>query len=726
MSTNSPGSHLRTATSLTRQVFVGALAIAVAVILAAFAAVSISDRHAADVATRRGLEQSADLVAQFLAGRERTLMGGARVFVQGPYFRTLVAERRRDDVLDQATEAAEQIGADWVFITDEKGALLAKSDEPGVFGASMGQVPLVAQALHGQVTSGFGASGDSALFQAVAVPIIARLGAPVGVLVATKIIDSQFMHDVKAATASDLLFYSRDDNGHAHAAAATVGSLDQFAQLLAELSKRKNAAATSTIRQAKKTEANDIPASTRIGNIDFQARGTALSTYGGEDVGGFLVLRASDATSASIGAIRTPLTVAILIGIAAALLSAWYAATRFTRPLQSLRDVVSRAAEGQLDASQKILAGTSSPEIQELSESFDALLHDLRDKRALIDVARLRQVAADPTPVEHGTSTRLSRVAGVRELSIGPSPQLQINRPGLVLQPGALLANRYVIEAEVGRGGLGIVYRARDRVVGETIAIKMLRPETVANDPTAFERLKGELRVTRKISHRNVVRTYDFGDTGDAPFLTMEYVDGSSLAAIIQARGPLSLAAVIAIAKQLLRALAVAHEHEVIHGDLKPQNLLIDANGLLKITDFGVARLMRGSRASRSSGERRSGEQTQAGKLRLTGAVLGTPEYMAPEQLIGEASSVRTDIYAAGAVLQECLSGTTPYSADTPIAFVARKMTPDEMSALAPIRIVGNASNAAIVNIVHRMIDPNAETRPASARELLARFDALE
>ena len=120
---------------------------------------------------RRGLEQSADLAAQFLAGRTRSLASGARVFVQSPYFRTLVAQRRRDDVLDQAFEAAEQLEADWVFITDQRGVLIAKSDEPGAVGVPMGDVPLVAGALRGQVTSGFGESQDSVLFQAVAVPI---------------------------------------------------------------------------------------------------------------------------------------------------------------------------------------------------------------------------------------------------------------------------------------------------------------------------------------------------------------------------------------------------------------------------------------------------------------------------------------------------------------------------------------------------------------------------
>jgi serine/threonine protein kinase len=307
---------------------------------------------------------------------------------------------------------------------------------------------------------------------------------------------------------------------------------------------------------------------------------------------------------------------------------------------------------------------------------------------------------------------------------------MQIARPGLVLRPGALLASRYVIEAEVGRGGLGIVYRALDRTLGETIAIKMLRPELVATDPGAFERLKAEIRITRRLSHRNVVRTYDIGESEEAPFLTMEYVNGASLSTVIHLRGALAPAAVLSIAKQLLRALAVAHEHGIVHGDIKPQNLLIDASGLLKVTDFGVARLVRGARASASSAPSLPSVEPALHHApvasRLAGALVGTPEYMAPEQLIGEPSSARTDIYAAGVVLHECMSGVTPYGADTPVAFVARKLAPRDGDVPHPAARPADAEHGgALTLLIDRMRDPRAATRPDSARELLSLLGAL-
>jgi eukaryotic-like serine/threonine-protein kinase len=195
------------------RVFLGTATIVAVVIAAAFAISAASVRRAGERSAHRGLEQSADLVAQFLAGRSRSLTGGARVFVQGPYFRTLVAESRRDDILDQALEASEQLGADWVFITDASGVLLAKSDEPGTGGTPMGNVPLVASALRGLTASGFGVTRDSLLFQAIAVPIVTPGRAPIGALVATRLVDSLLVRDVKATTSSDIVFYVRTPGG---------------------------------------------------------------------------------------------------------------------------------------------------------------------------------------------------------------------------------------------------------------------------------------------------------------------------------------------------------------------------------------------------------------------------------------------------------------------------------------------------------------------------------
>ncbi|MEO7361118.1 MAG: protein kinase [Gemmatimonadaceae bacterium] len=695
--------------SLTTRACIASAVIVLVMIATVVSAFAVGARRGAAEDTRRGLEQSADLVAQLLAGRERTLVGGSRVFVQNPNFRSLIAGHQREDVLDRAFEAADQTGADWAFITDAAGVLIAKSDEPEATGIAMGQVPLVAGALRGQIQRGFGASGDTMLFQAVALPITASLGAPTGVLVVTRVVDSAFLHNVKAATSSELVFYTRDEKGRDHPAAATVAaSAKELTEFLASRA--------DTVRNAR--------GEATFGDAHYVSLGSSLLTAGGSVVGGFVVLRVHDDAATTFAVIRAPLLFALLVGTVLTLIATWLVAQFVSRPAQQLAKSVLRAATGDLKAAGNVPPNFETRELRELAVAFESLINDLRDKDALIDVTRIQSAATQSDEEEGKQSARSSRFSAGRAAIARMPLARQISNPGLVLEAGSILANRYAIQAEVGRGGLGIVYRALDRVIGEVIAIKILRPELA--DAAAFEQLKLELRVTRRLSHRNIVRTHDIGETAHVPFLTMEYVDGASLSTIIQARGALSRNAVLAMAKQLLGGLSVAHDHGIIHGDLKPQNLLIHANGLLKVTDFGVARLVRGARQVRARDETASNTNFSS-KSRLAGAVVGTPEYMAPEQLIGEPSSVQTDLYAAGIVLSECLTGSTPHQADTPIAFVARRLGPQSGEEQRPAdgNIEATITHADIRSVVNSLMHTRPEQRPPSARAALARFSAL-
>jgi serine/threonine protein kinase len=212
------------------------------------------------------------------------------------------------------------------------------------------------------------------------------------------------------------------------------------------------------------------------------------------------------------------------------------------------------------------------------------------------------------------------------------------------LLPGSVFAGRYEIGEVLGRGGMGVVYRAQDRQLGEAVAIKVLRPELGSLDPTVLERFKQELRLARRITHRNVVRTYDLGEAGGTHYITMELVRGTTLATFIRDAGRLDVRATLTIGKQLCRALEVAHEEGIVHRDIKPQNLLVDPAGFLKVMDFGIARLAE-----------RGPDKKEA--LTAVGVVVGTPQYMAPEQLFGEPVDQRTDLWATGAVLFECVTG---------------------------------------------------------------------
>jgi serine/threonine-protein kinase len=249
---------------------------------------------------------------------------------------------------------------------------------------------------------------------------------------------------------------------------------------------------------------------------------------------------------------------------------------------------------------------------------------------------------------------------------------------------------------------MGMVYKANDRELGETVAIKTLKPELIHQDRSALDRFKSEIRLARRISHRNVVRTHDLGETNGMYYITMEYVEGKSLKELIRERGRLPPSAVLPIAKQLCRALEVAHDEGVIHRDIKPQNMVVEGDGVLKVMDFGIARL-----AKRKEG------------VTQHGMVVGTPEYMAPEQLMGDEIDARADLYAVGCVLYECVTGKTPITADTPVTLIAKVL---EDTPLDP-RVINGEVPEALSSVIMRCLSKKPGERPESA---VALHDLLE
>lgn len=266
------------------------------------------------------------------------------------------------------------------------------------------------------------------------------------------------------------------------------------------------------------------------------------------------------------------------------------------------------------------------------------------------------------------------------------------------LAPGARLAGRYEIREIIGRGGMGVVYRAHDRELLEEVAIKTIRRDLLSDDPVLDEQLKSEIRLARRISHRNVVRTHDLGEADGITFVTMEYVQGLTVRELLDTRGRLGVSSTLALARQFTEALAVAHDAGVIHRDVKPENALVDAEGVLKVMDFGIARFA----AANSS-------RTQSGMI------VGTPAYMAPEQLVDEDVDARADLYALGVVLYECLTGKPPFDASSVVALIAKVLSTDP----APPSTLHEDVPPAVSALVMRLLARSRDSRPASAHQLL-------
>nr|MDQ3070147.1 protein kinase [Acidobacteriota bacterium] len=284
--------------------------------------------------------------------------------------------------------------------------------------------------------------------------------------------------------------------------------------------------------------------------------------------------------------------------------------------------------------------------------------------------------------------------------AVGAGPLALLPDAGVTLQPGATFAGRYRIDRLIGRGAMGSVYLAHDVELRDDVAVKILKTELVG-DGASRERFKEEIRLARRITHQNVVRTHDFGEDAGVWYLTMEYVEGMTVRSLLDSRGRLGVSATLAIAVQLAQSLDVAHAVGVIHRDIKPENLLLDVTGALKVMDFGVARLTESAAA--------------ATETRL---IAGTPAYMPPEQLTGDFVDARADLYAAGAVIYECLTGRPPHrgAGMTELFRQVLGETPAPPMTLAPD--VPRALN----DLVLQLLAKRVEDRVASAAILVERL----
>jgi serine/threonine protein kinase len=271
------------------------------------------------------------------------------------------------------------------------------------------------------------------------------------------------------------------------------------------------------------------------------------------------------------------------------------------------------------------------------------------------------------------------------------------------LSTGKIFAERYEILEKLGKGGMGEVYRVKDVKLDEEMALKVLKPEVAAQEGTIV-RFKNELKLARRIAHRNVCKMYDLNEEGETPFITMEYVKGENLKSFIRKNDKLSEEETIALAKQVCEGLVEAHELGVIHRDLKPHNIMVDDKGVAKVMDFGIA------------------HSVEAAGVTQTGIMIGTPNYISPEQAEGDEVDQRSDIYSFGVILFEMVTGGLPFRGDTALSVALKHQTqlPQEPKKLNP-DISENLSRLILV-----CMEKERERRYQTAEALLADLRSIE
>jgi serine/threonine protein kinase/tetratricopeptide (TPR) repeat protein len=315
-----------------------------------------------------------------------------------------------------------------------------------------------------------------------------------------------------------------------------------------------------------------------------------------------------------------------------------------------------------------------------------------------------RQVSPPPTG-KRDSSNDATMAEGQRrrESSSGVPNQIFAAIGATVLEVGTLLGGRYEIQQLLGMGGMGAVYKARDIEVDRTVGLKVIRPD-LAGNPAILARFKQELVLARQVTHRNIIRIYDLNEADGVKFITMEFIEGDDLRTILTREGKVSPKEAINIMRQACSGLLAAHQEGVIHRDLKPGNIMKDASGRVVIMDFGLAKTI------------------QSDGMTQTGMMIGTMEYMSPEQAMGSELDARSDIFTMGLIFYELLTGNIPFRAESAIASLVKRT----QERAVPLSDIDPTLPPTLSLIAAKCLERDRNNRYGSIQELIDDLDVFE
>jgi len=665
---------------LTQKILIFTSLLIVALVGATLAFTTLQADRLAHETIQQGLSETREVWDTFQADRYNKLKLGIRVLGNDPGFKALVETNDQATILDTLRERGQELKADFFIATDPSGIVIARTDRPTAQGDDLSKDPVVMKPLEGEESATVWRQGDR-LFHAVSVPM--QTGPDLkGVLVAGYGINEALASQIRKLTHSEIAYLTRAAGQPPQVSVSSLGP--------------RETALRNALAQPGFAGEGIEPFNLGLGNESWVAVQVPLRSASGETVGSMVALRSLNEEMASFLRFRNSLVLVSLVIMGLALLLAYLIASRIAGPVRRLASVVERARDGSYTGAVEV---ASRDEIGVLARAFNGLLADLREKEQLIGFLK-----EGLTDVKKGAPA-----AGSGTLSTASTVNLESpTAPGPGITQGSLFAGRYDVLGTIGKGGMGVVYRAHDRKLDEVVALKVLRNEVLKDDPTLLDRFKQEIKLARRITHRNVLRTHDFGEADGTPYISMEYLEGVTLKDLVRGKGALPLPVGLRIAKQMCLGLEAAHHEGVVHRDIKPQNMLIlPETGDVKIMDFGIARVS----------EMKAG----AAGLTSTGTVMGTPDYMPPEQAQGHAADFRSDIYSLGVVFYEIFTGRLPFNGDTVMAVVLAHI----QKPAPPPRQANPAIPAELEAIILRCMAKAPEKRYAKVEDLMEQLTTV-
>lgn len=700
--------------------------------------IDVIAHRVANDAIRQTLEQSQISLQTKLQSRFDNIAETAKNFSRDGRLLPLIYENDSLTLQDVSTEFEQSLDFYSLTFTNARGEILARTDRPEAIGHSVaGRSFLFDQALSGIQSQGVIVSQGN-LLQIVAIPIQDNFAKDVirGSVAVAYELSPKIADEIHALTQSDVAFYrfSRDKNREINGVALTYSSNPDLTSSLEHYF-----AQNENTWQAL-TQANTMIDSLvlDLNQHQYLSALQALKNSEGGHLGFVIMLNSKTKLMAPFVEIQQQLLIVGIICLAIASLMAAFIASNISKPIINLVKVSEKIQQGEYPDSSgvKILnnevgilqesifqMGKNLKDKADLENYLADLSENLEDDSFILDAQNIENnlnmntlTAAsnatinNPQPlINEAGSEHIKNIQDTlnNQTVVNENVHLEVSNtsnnmvpPAHILPSGTTINNRYIISSLIGSGAMAEVYLANDTALKELIALKLISQQRM--QVIGINNLTDEIRLARKITHRNILRTFDFGQYNDDFYITMEFIHGFSLESLIEQKGRLDRHIGVIMCKQIALAIGAAHEQGIIHRDLKPANMMINKQGILKIMDFGLARTLN------------NGSVTEK-------EVSGTPRFMAPEQFTGKALDQRTDIYAVGVIMYAIFTGDTPYHAKTFIEW-AQAHANEEIPRASKIQ---PSIPKAIDNIIFKALQKEKEQRYNNIKELLVDLELL-